>query len=231
MSEPTPTPTKLFRDWHAARTGTPFFVRLVKPSGGRALRCWPGDDKVIECIKKAIHPWLYEVRPVYGAQHPIEVIIYDAEDEDDAREANLRSPLGCMIRFDDIYSGKCVLGRIGDDDKQDTIGKAAPSRVIRLQQAQRWGTENVENPWYKVASLAFLFNNSERASLIAVIMHEFGHLLGLPHSLKNSSVLWAPQLERDPRPRHLQVGWKATQFLHAADSATVAQMLRTLAHP
>ena len=231
MSEPTSIPSRLFRDWHAARTGTTFFARLVKPSGGRAKRCWPGDDEAIKCVRKAIHPWLYEVRPVYGAQHPIEVIVYEADQEDEAREANLRSPLGCMIRFDDIYSGKCVLGRIGDDDAQNTIPKAAASRVIRLQRAQRWGTEAAENPWYKVVTFAFLVRNSERASMTAIIMHEFGHLLGLQHSLKTSSMLWAQQLERDPLPRHLQVGWKAPQFLNATDSDSVAKMIQTLTQP
>ena len=220
-TEPTPTPTKLFRDWHAAKTGTPFFVRLVKPSGGRARRYWPGDDEAIRCVRKAIHPWLYEVRPVYGAQHPIEVIVYEADQEDEAREANLRTSLGCMIRFDDIYSGSCVFGRIGDSDAQNTIGKAAPSRVIRLQKAQRWGAENI----------ASLFFWKERVSLTAVILHEFGHLLGIEHSLRRSSVMWAPQLERDPLPLHLQEGWKAPQFLNATDSDTVARMIRTLSHP
>lgn len=216
MSEPTPTPTKLFRDWRSAKDGTPFFARLVKPSGGRAERCWPGDDEAAKCIRRAIRPWLYEIRPVRGDRYPIEAIVYEADQEDEAREANLRSPLGCMIRFADIFSGKCVFGRIGDDDKQDTIGKAAPSRVIRLQRAQRWGVSNVQ-------TLLFW---RERVSLTAVIAHEFGHLLGIPHSLNRSSVLWAPQLERDPMPRHLQAGWEAPQFLNATDSETVTRMLQ-----
>lgn len=230
MNEPTSTPTKLFRDWHAATTGTPFFAHLVKPAKGRAARCWPGDEEAIKCVRRAIHPWLYEIRPIFGAQHDLQVVVYDADQEDKARAANAYSQLGCMIRFGDIYGG-CIFGRIGDIDAQNTVSKAAPSRVIRLQQAQRWGIENRQNPWYKVFTLAMLVSNSERTSLTAVLMHEFGHLLGLGHPTRRSSVMWVPQLERDPTPLCLEVGWKAPQFLNATDSAIVARMLQTLSTP